>query len=95
MGRARGEDPRLDRAVDRVLEALADTSALEAGARRLAGAMAACLQGALLVQHAPAEVADAFCASRLGAEYGGTMGMLPRGTDLAALVERTTPTLAG
>jgi putative acyl-CoA dehydrogenase len=93
VGRARGEDPRLDRAVDRVLEALADTAALEAGARRLAGAMAACLQGALLVQHAPAAVADAFCASRLGGEYGGTMGTLPRGTDLAALVERTTPTL--
>jgi putative acyl-CoA dehydrogenase len=93
VGRARGEDPRLDRAVDRVLEALADTAALEAGARRLAGAMAACLQGALLVQHAPAAVADAFCASRLGGEYGGTMGTLPRGTDRAALVERTTPTL--
>ena len=91
VGRARGEDPRLDRAVDSVLETLADTSALEVGARRLAGAMAACLQGALLVQHAPAAVADAFCASRLGSEYGGTLGTLPRGTDLAAIVERTTP----
>jgi putative acyl-CoA dehydrogenase len=92
VGRARGEDPRLDRAVDGVLDALADTTELEAGARRLAGRMAACLQGALLVQHSPAAVADAFCASRFGAEYGGTMGTLPRGVDLAALVERTTPT---
>jgi putative acyl-CoA dehydrogenase len=54
--------------------------------------MAACLQGALLVRHAPAAVADAFCASRLGMEYGGTFGTLPRGTDLAAIVTRTTPT---
>ncbi len=92
VGRARGEDPRLDRAVDHVLETLADTTALEVGARRLAGAMAACLQGALLVRHAPAAVADAFCASRLGMEYGGTFGTLPRGTDLAAIVTRTTPT---
>ncbi|HJR40346.1 MAG TPA: acyl-CoA dehydrogenase family protein [Nocardioidaceae bacterium] len=92
VGRVRGEDPRLDRAVDHVLETLADTSSLEAGARRLAGAMAACLQGALLVRHAPEAVADAFCASRLGMEYGGTFGTLPRGTDLAAIVTRTTPT---
>jgi putative acyl-CoA dehydrogenase len=91
VGRARGEDPRLDRAIDGVLEQLADTSALEMGARRLAGAMAACLQGALLVQHAPAAVADAFCASRLGTSYGGTLGTLPPTTDLRAIVTRTTP----
>jgi len=91
VGRAQGEDPRLDRAVHHVLESLADVSALEVGARRLAGQMAACLQGALLVQHAPPPVADAFCATRLGTEYGGTLGTLPRGTDLPAIVERTTP----
>jgi putative acyl-CoA dehydrogenase len=93
VGRARGEDPRLDRAVDAVLETLADASGLEVGARRLAGQMAACLQGALLVQHAPVAVADGFCATRLGTEYGGTMGTLPRGTDLPSIVDRTTPTL--
>jgi putative acyl-CoA dehydrogenase len=91
VGKARGEDPRLDRAIESVLESLADTSALEVGARRLAGQMAACLQGALLVQHAPAAVADAFCATRLGTEYSGTLGTLPRGTDLGYIVERTTP----
>lgn len=92
VGRARGEDPRLDRAVDAVLESLADASEMEVRARRLAGSMAACLQGALLVQHAPSEVADAFCATRLGAEYGGTLGTLPRGIALASIVARTTPT---
>jgi putative acyl-CoA dehydrogenase len=91
VGRARGVDHRLDRATETVLESLADLSGMEAGARRLAGRMAACLQGALLVQHAPVEVADAFCATRLGTEYGGTLGTLPRGCDLVALVERTTP----
>ena len=53
--------------------------------------MAACLQGALLVRFAPAEVADAFCASRLGTSYDGTLGTLPRGVDLASIVRRTTP----
>ncbi len=95
VGAARGEDPHLDRAIESVLETLADTSALEVGARRLAGQMAACLQGALLVQHAPAAVAEAFCATRLGTEYGGTLGTLPRGTDLVSIVTRTTPTIAG
>ncbi len=93
VGRAQGEDPRLDRAIATTLEMLGDSAALEVGARRLAGAMAACLQGALLVQHAPAAVADAFCATRLGSEYGGTLGTLPAGADLASIVDRTTPTV--
>jgi putative acyl-CoA dehydrogenase len=94
VGRARGEDDRLDRAIDGVLEQLADTADLELRARRLAGQMAAVLQGALLVRHAPAAVADAFCASRLGNEFGGTMGTLPRGIDLRSIVDRTTPVVA-
>ena len=36
-----------------------------------------CLQGSLLVRFAPPEVADAFCGSRLGGEYGGALGPLP------------------
>ena len=94
VGKARGEDTRLDRAIEAVLEQLADVSDLELRARRLAGQMAAVLQGALLVRHAPPEVADAFCATRLGQEYGGTLGTLPRGIDLRAIVDRTTPTPA-
>jgi putative acyl-CoA dehydrogenase len=43
------------------------------------------------VRHAPTEVADAFCTSRLG-DHGGTFGQLPHGLDLRAVVERTTPT---
>ena len=94
VGKARGEDTRLDRAIESVLEQLADVSDLELRARRLAGQMAAVLQGALLVRYAPPEVADAFCATRLGQEYGGTLGTLPRGIDLRAIVDRTTPTPA-
>ena len=82
VGMARGADARLDRAVDDTLALLGETGTLEAGARRLAGQMAACLQGSLLVRFAPAEVADAFCASRLGSAYSGTFGTLQSG-DLA------------
>jgi putative acyl-CoA dehydrogenase len=91
VGQAAGADPRLDAAITRTLELLADSAGAEVQARRLASQMAVCLQGALLVRYAPAEVADAFCASRLGSEYAGTLGTLPAGLDFAAIVERTTP----
>lgn len=90
VGAARGEDPHLDRAIDDTLTLLGDVTSLEVSARRLAGQMAACLQGSLLVRFAPPEVADAFCASRLGTSYGGTFGTLA-GADLAAIVDRATP----
>ena len=92
VGFARGGDARLDRAVDETLAMLGDAAALEVSARRLAGRMAACLQGALLVRFAPPEVADAFCASRLGTSYDGVFGAL-ESADLKSIVERATPTL--
>ncbi len=92
VGLARGADTRLDRAVDDTLAMLGDQAALEVSARRLAGRMAACLQGSLLVRFAPPEVADAFCGSRLGTSYDGTFGALDGG-DLKSIVDRATPTL--
>lgn len=94
VGRARGGDARLDRAIEDTLaligSLLGDPTSLEVQARRLAGRMAAVLQGSLLVRFGPAEVADVFCASRLGASYDGIFGALAGG-DLRAIVERTTP----
>jgi len=90
VGRARGGDARLDRAIEQTLALLGDAATLEGSARRLAGQMAACLQGSLLVRFGPPEVADAFCASRLGSGHDGTYGTLAGG-DLAALVGRATP----
>ncbi len=92
VGLARGADSRLDRAIDDTLALLGESAGVEAGARRLAGQMAACLQGSLLVRFAPAEVADAFCGSRLGTSYAGTFGMLTSGS-LRQVVERATPTM--
>lgn len=93
VGLARGEDPRLDRAVEGVLTMLGDVETLELSARRLAGQMAACLQASLLLRTAPPAVADAFCATRLGGDYNGTLGTLPVGTDLTSIVTRATPSL--
>ncbi|WP_426366892.1 acyl-CoA dehydrogenase family protein [Streptomyces sp. E-08] len=88
VGAARGADHRLDRAIRRVLVELADLEGVEARARRLTERIALVLQGALLVRWAPAEVADAFCAARLGGDGGAAFGTLPHTLDLRALVER-------
>jgi putative acyl-CoA dehydrogenase len=61
------------------------------GARRLVEDLALALQASLLVRHAPAPVADAFCAGRLGADRGRVYGTLPPGVDAAAIIERALP----
>ncbi|MFT4287622.1 acyl-CoA dehydrogenase family protein [Nocardioides sp.] len=94
IGRARGADARLDAATEDLLQLLGslEPASMEGSARRLAGRMAAVLQGSLLVRFAPPAVADAFVASRLAGRHDGTYGMLA-GADLGAIVERTTPVL--
>ncbi|EPH43748.1 putative acyl-CoA dehydrogenase AidB [Streptomyces aurantiacus JA 4570] len=88
VGAARGADHRLDGAIKGLLTELADLDGVEARARRLVERMALVLQGSLLVRHAPPEVADAFCASRLGGDWGTAFGTLPHTLDLGAVVER-------
>jgi putative acyl-CoA dehydrogenase len=90
---ARGSDRRLDAATDALDTAVADPSEIEVRARRLVEQMALVLQGSLLVRHAPPSVADAFCASRLGGDWGVAFGTLPPSVDTRAIVERATPKL--
>ncbi|MET8167729.1 acyl-CoA dehydrogenase family protein [Streptomyces sp. NPDC005329] len=91
VGQARGADHRLDKAIKSLLTELADLDGVEGRARRLAERFALVLQGALLVRFAPPEVADAFCASRLGGDGGAAFGTLPHSLDLASIVERAAP----
>ncbi|MFJ7044601.1 acyl-CoA dehydrogenase family protein [Streptomyces sp. NPDC101112] len=91
VGRARGADHRLDGAIKNLLTELADLDGVEARARRLVERLALVLQGALLVRYAPPAVADAFCASRLGGDWGSAFGTLPHTLDLASAVERARP----
>ncbi|MGV9251868.1 acyl-CoA dehydrogenase family protein [Streptomyces sp. NPDC003697] len=86
---ARGADARLDAAVIRLEGCLAEGS--PAGARRLVELMALTLQGSLLVRHAPPAVADAFCATRLGGDWGHAFGTLPAAADVDAILERALP----
>ncbi|WP_419998694.1 acyl-CoA dehydrogenase family protein [Streptomyces boninensis] len=91
LGEARGADHRLDAAVKDFLTELSDLDAIEARARRVVERLALVIQGSLLVRHAPAEVADAFCASRLGGDWGHAFGTLPPSGGLDAIVERARP----
>jgi putative acyl-CoA dehydrogenase len=86
---AQGADTRLDAAVTRLKGQLAQTS--EAGARRLVELMALTLQASLLVRHAPPAVADAFCATRLGGDWGHAFGTLPDAADLDTVLGRALP----
>jgi putative acyl-CoA dehydrogenase len=88
---ARGGDHRLDIYVSELRAQLDRTEDLELRARRLVERLALALQGSLLVRHAPPEIADAFCASRLDGDGGRAFGTLPAGTDFAAILERAAP----
>ncbi|MGA4838897.1 acyl-CoA dehydrogenase family protein [Streptomyces sp. G45] len=88
VGAARGADHRLDGAIKDLLTELADLEGVEARARRLVERMALVLQGSLLVRYAPPAVADAFCGSRLGGDWGSAFGTLPHSLDLGAVVDR-------
>jgi putative acyl-CoA dehydrogenase len=88
---AQGADARLDERVGELEGQFSDPQTLETRARRVVESMALCLQGSLLVRHAPAAVADAFCASRLGGEGGLEYGTLPAGSDFEAIIARSLP----
>ncbi|WP_369276477.1 acyl-CoA dehydrogenase family protein [Streptomyces sp. R11] len=84
---ARGGNRHLDEASKRIQEELSDATWLEVRARRIAELMATALQASLLVRHGRAAVADAFCATRLGGDWGQTLGTLPPEANLKAIVE--------
>ena len=87
---ARGASAVFDRFSAALLQRVADASE-EADARRLAQDVALAVQAALLHQHAPGFVFDAFCASRLAGDWGQAFGTLPSGCDVDAIVRRAMP----
>jgi putative acyl-CoA dehydrogenase len=89
LRQAQGADARLDGSIKQLEDQFAaDPATLETRARRVVESMALCLQGSLLVRHAPAAVADAFCASRLAGEAGLEYGTLPAGVDFEGIIAR-------
>ncbi len=88
---ASGANTALDAATQTLKNELSNREDLELRARGITEMMAITLQGALLVQHSPSAVADAFCASRLGSRWSGAYGTLPPSVDFDTIIDRIGP----
>lgn len=85
---ARGRNVAYDGALDALKDAFTDIGSLEARSRQIVEVMAKVAAGAILLQGAPSLVADAYCATRLGRDWGDIYGTLPVGVDQRAILER-------
>jgi putative acyl-CoA dehydrogenase len=88
---AAGADRRLDAAMAELEKQLVDVE--ETSARRLVERMCQVFAGSLLVRHGAPAVADAYCATRLGGDWGQAYGTLPVGTDTKAIIAQAAPQL--
>jgi putative acyl-CoA dehydrogenase len=88
---ALGRNPAFDRSVATLKAAFGRPDGLEAEARRIVEQLALVVQASLLIQFAPEPFATAFCASRLGGDWGNAFGTLPAGSDFGAIIERAWP----
>lgn len=88
LAQAQGRNAHFDAHLQRFSAALRDTDAQQSRARALTHDLVLALQAALLLRHAPEPIAQAFCASRLGGEWGGGFGTLSKATDFDLLLSR-------
>ncbi len=93
LGHAAGGHPAFDVAA-KELALLLRGEADPAAARRLCSLAARCFAASLLLRHAPAEVADLYCATRLDWTGDRVFGELPAGTATRPIVEAVTPAIA-
>ena len=84
-------DSRLDPFAAKLRADLADMNDIEVRARGIVERMAKALQASLLLRFGDDAVADAFCSSRLGGDWGSAFGTLPAGTDFSRILARGTP----
>lgn len=84
----RGAEPRLDHEAREIEPLMRGLAADEAAARHVVERMAHAFQAALLLAHAPDEVAAGFCATRLGDGWRGHFGGGAAGLPVRAIVDR-------
>jgi len=88
LAAAAGTSPSYDEGLRRLDKELADADGIEGRARWLVERAGLLLQASLLLRHAPAPVAEAFVAARLGDDASLAFGGLPRGLDVAGILAR-------
>jgi len=91
LGQAAAEDARLRVAHERIEKLLHEPKLLDQRARTLVESLAVLAAGTILRAHAPAEVADAFIATRLGNAPKQTYGQGLEKADTRAILERASP----
>jgi putative acyl-CoA dehydrogenase len=92
---ALGRNRSFDAFVGALQKGLVNPQDIETRARELTQGIALAMQGALLLRHAPAPVAEAFCASRLApGHWGAAFGTLAANSDFATLLARAWPEAA-
>ena len=94
LARAAGGHPDFDTGVTR-LTALLHHEPDPAAARRLCSLTARTFAASLLIRQATTEVADLYCATRLGGAGDRVFGELPAGHPTRTIVDAVTPTLDG
>jgi putative acyl-CoA dehydrogenase len=90
---ARGANRGLDRAVNKLKDEIKNSENAETRARAIVEKMAVVLQGSLLMRHGDPNVAELFCASRIGGEWGHAFGTLPHSNHFNLVIERHRPRL--
>lgn len=89
IDQAAGFDPALDRLAASLAERIGQPHRLEQSARQFAEDLALALSASLLIRFAPAQIAQAYCRSRLGPARGAAFGTLDADTDFDAIVQRS------
>jgi putative acyl-CoA dehydrogenase len=88
IARAQGLHPALDAWLAHLQEMLARPGHFEANARRIVEDLALGLTASLLLRYAPAVLAEAFCNTRLGGDYGRNLGTLPDVAGQSEMIDR-------
>ncbi|MDX1380644.1 MAG: acyl-CoA dehydrogenase family protein [Xanthomonadales bacterium] len=91
LGERRGDHPAYDGVLDRVAGAFSGDGPRPDIARSLTENLALLAQAGLVMQHAPAPLAEAFCDARLAAGRGLNFGALGPGAPCADLIEAVVP----
>jgi len=86
---AKGMDPHLDATIGWLRGAAGQRERMEGIARRLVETLALALQASLLLRFSPACVSQAFCASRLGRDWGFAFGTLGPQVEFRKIIERS------
>ena len=85
---AKGANVLLDKAATSLLASLRAGKVEEQDARFIAERLALILQASLLARYAPTEIADTFCATRVGDKGGRSFGVLPASADVEGILAR-------